>query len=364
MIGSAFIKNCELNLRFEWLAISGKLAKVEYELGTPLLDFVWMEDEMIDKAFQMVLKAFLSSYKSFPKFDDLLEYMDRYVRVTLEKNLYLYFYQSAFIGAMITGLFDQEKAMGLLEEYLLGDSEIANVQSNDFNGFAVGICSVLTADMKHRKKLLLDDLEAISGENKEYSSYSPMQRMYLLILSGKNYLSGEFTTTLLPDFAFEEETDFKSVKKAIETKNIDIVEMSNIDTLSDLIRFELFHAIKDKLMIRKCGFCGGYFIPRGRSDMEYCNRIKFGEIKRCNEIGAFRKREKLIKAKPAHQLYIAALKRMSKRRNTGGISKDEYQSWSHPAIEMRDKCLNREITLKEFEDWLDKSSRLYSKKDK
>ena len=83
MIGSAFIKTGELNLRFIWLAISGKLEKVEYELGTPLLDFVWMEDEMIEGAFHMVLKAFLSSYKSFQNSDDLLEYMDRFVRATL-----------------------------------------------------------------------------------------------------------------------------------------------------------------------------------------------------------------------------------------------------------------------------------------
>ena len=364
MIGSAFIKDGELNLRFEWLAISGKLEKVEYELGTPLLDFIWMDDGMIDGAFQMVLEAFLSSYKTFPDLDGLLEYMGRYVREALKRNIYFYLYQSAFVGTMGTGMFDQEKAMEILREYLLDDSELVNIQSSDWKGFAVAACSVLTTDIKHRKKLLLDDLKIISGENNEYKSHSPLQRMYLLILGGKNYLAGEFNTTLLPDFAFEEDANFKAIKKVIEAKNINIVEMTNINTLNDLIRFELFHTIKDKLTIKKCGFCGGYFIPRGRSDMEYCNRIKFGEEKRCNEIGAFRKRAKLVENTPAHKLYVAALKRMSKRRNTGGISEDEYRAWSFPAIEMRDKCLNGEITKKEFEKWLDENSRLHSKRDK
>ena len=285
-------------------------------------------------------------------------------KLTLEKNLYLYFYQSAFIAAMITGMFNQEKAMEILREHLLDDSELINIRSNDWKGFAVGACSVLTVDMKHRKQLLREDLDVISGENKEYKEYSPLQRMYLLILVGKNYLSGEFNTKLLPDFAFEEEVNVNAMKKAIETQNIDIVEMTTIDTLNDLIRFELFHTIKDKLTIKKCGFCGGYFIPRGRSDIEYCNRIKFGENKRCYEIGAFRKRAEFVKDKPAHKLYIAALKRMSKRRNTGGISEDEYRAWSMPAIEMRDKCLSGEITKKEFEDWLDENSRMHRKKDK
>ena len=364
MIGSAFIKNGEVNLRFEWIAISGKFAKIEYELGTPLLGFIWMEEEMIDKTFQMVLKAFLSSYKSFKKFDDLLEYMDRYIAVTLEKNLYLYFYQSAFIATMITGLFDQKKAIEILEEYLLDDSELVNVRANDRNGFAVGICSVLTADVKRRRKLLIDDLEVISGESEEYKNHSPLQRMYLLILSGKNYLSGEFATTLVPDTVFEEDMDFDAIREAIKTKNIDIVEMTNIDTLNDLIRFELFHTIKDKLVIKKCKFCGGYFIPRGRSDMEYCNRIKFGETKRCNEIGAFRNRAKIVNKETAHRLYVEALKRMSKRSKTGGISDDKYREWGIMAIEMRDKCLKKEITEEEFESWLDKTSRLYDKRNK
>ena len=157
-------------------------------------------------------------------------------------------------------------------------------------------------------------------------------------MAGKNYLSGEFNTTLLPDFAFEEEANFEAMKKAIETQNIDIVEMTNIDTLNDLIRFELFHTIKDKLVIKKCKFCGRYFIPRGRSDMEYCNRIKFGETKRCNEIGAFRNRAKLINKETAHRLYVEALKRMSKRSKTGGISDDEYRDWGSQAITFGPAC--------------------------
>ena len=198
MIGSAFIKNGQLNLRFEWFAISGKLEKVEYALGAPLLDFIWMEDEMIDKVFQMVMIAFLSSHKGDPNIDDTLEYMNRFVDVTLKKSLYLYFYQSAFVAAMITRTMDQEKAIDILKEYLLDGNNLTDLRASDLAAFSAGICAVLTADVKRRKRLLLEDLNALSGENETYSALSPMQRMYLLISSGKNYLSGEFTTTLLP----------------------------------------------------------------------------------------------------------------------------------------------------------------------
>ena len=357
MIGSAFIKNGQLNLRFEWFAISGKLEKAEYALGAPLLDFILMEDEMVDKVFQMVMMAFLSSHKGDSNTEDTLEYMNRFVDVTLERNLYLYFYQSAFVAAMITGTMDQEKAVDILKEYLLDDNNFAELRVSDFAAFCAGICAVLTADVKRRKRLLLDDLNALSGENKAYSALTPMQRMYLLIASGKNYLSGEFTTALLPDFAFEEDAGIDAIQKAIETEKVDIVEMTNIETLNDLIRFELFHTIKENLTIKKCGFCGGYFIPRGRSDIEYCNRIKFGEKKRCSEIGTFRKREKLLKDEPVHKKHNAAVKRMNKRKHTGWISDDEYSEWSKQAIKIRDECLGGKISVEAFEEWLEKTSR-------
>ena len=361
MIGSAFIKDGLINLRFDWRSIPGNLVKFENELGSTLLDFIWMDDKMVDGMFQGVLHDFLSKYNTFSSFDGLLEYMDQYVRKALNKNIYLYFYQSTFIGAIIAGMFDQEHAMEMLREYLLDDSELINIRSNDWKGFAVGACSIITSDIKHRKELLLDDLEVISGENKNYCGYSPLQRMYLLILGGKNYLSGEFTTALLPDCEFEEDASVDTIKKTIETEKVDIVEMTNIDTLNDLIRFELFHTIKENLTIKRCGFCGGYFIPNGRSDIEYCTRIKFGEKKRCSEIGAFRKREKLLKEEPIHKKHNAAVKRMNKRKHTGWISDNEYSAWSKQAIKMRDECLGSKISLEVFEKWLDKTSRANNK---
>ena len=71
--------------------------------------------------------------------------------------------------------------------------------------------------------------------------------MYLLILSGKNYLSGEFTTTLYPDYAFDKNADETEIKSAIVRNKVDVVEMVNIDTLSNLIRFELYNTIKKQI---------------------------------------------------------------------------------------------------------------------
>ena len=268
-----------------------------------------------------------------------------------------------YVSSVLKGAVKPQKAIEDAREYLLDDSELIGIDTNSPEAFAVAIKMVLVNDIKRRQKLLIEDLDVISGENKEYTDCSPLQRMYLLILGGKNYLSGEFTTILCPDYAFDKNASETEIKTAITKNNVDVVEMVNINTLSDLIHFELFNTIKNKLTIKRCSYCGGYFIPRGRADMEYCNRIIPGEKKRCNEIGAFRKRATLVKTDPVYLAHTAAVKRMSKRKNSpGGLTEKKYQDWAWQATNMRDKCLNGEITLEEFQVWLDETSRINNKR--
>lgn len=82
--------------------------------------------------------------------------------------------------------------------------------------------------------------------------------------------------------------DMDDIRGALKHWRADIAEMTDIDTLYDLIRFELFHTLRENQPIKKCKYCGEYFIPHGRMDTEYCNRIKWGETKRCSEMGAIR----------------------------------------------------------------------------
>ena len=362
MIDSAFIKGNEINLRFEWVS-SGKIEKVEYELGTPLLDFVWMQEDMTDELFDYLEKVYLMCRAGHEDFDSTLQTFMPYLKAALEKNLYLYLYVNAFVSSVLKGAVKPQKAIEDVRKYLLDDSELIGIDTNSPEAFAIAMRMVLVNDIKRRQKLLIEDLDVISGESKEYADCTPLQRMYLLILSGKNYLSGEFTTTLYPDYAFDKNVDETEIKSAIVKNKVDVVEMVNIDTLSDLIRFELFNTIKNKLTIKRCGYCGGYFTPRGRTDMEYCNRIIPGEKKRCNEIGAFRKRATLVKTDPIYIAYISAVKRMSKRKNaTSGLSEKKYQDWAWQAVDKRDKCIDGEISLEEFKNWLDETSRMNNKR--
>lgn len=62
--------------------------------------------------------------------------------------------------------------------------------------------------------------------------------------------------------------------------------MYNINTVDNLIRFELLSLVDRDVNIKKCKRCGHFFVPIGRPDTIYCNRIDKGETKPCNEVGA------------------------------------------------------------------------------
>ena len=83
-----------------------------------------------------------SSDKYAAYLDTLAKFHNYSTRNTMliHLQIYLYFYQSAFVGAIIAGMFDQEHAIEILREYLLDDSEFINIWTNDWKGFAVGVC--------------------------------------------------------------------------------------------------------------------------------------------------------------------------------------------------------------------------------
>lgn len=141
----------------------------------------------------------------------------------------------------------------------------------------------------------------------------------------------------------------------IDNDDEELFEMYEFKNLDKLMGFEIVQIVLHYVNVKCCKYCGDIFIPSGRSDSKYCDRIKPGETKPCNQIGAFRKRANLVNSKDAHIAYTAAVKRMGKRKKSGSLTEKEYQDWAWQAIEMRDKCLAGDISLPEYITFLDKS---------
>ena len=128
--------------------------------------------------------------------------------------------------------------------------------------------------------------------------------------------------------------------------------MVDIETLDDLIGFELYHTLKLDLRLRKCKHCEQFFIVRGRVDIEYCDRIKAGETKPCSIIGTTRNYWGGKMDDPIHVAFQKAYKRNHSRQRVGKMSQNEFYEWSEEARLKRGECEAGRLTLDEFKAWL------------
>lgn len=136
-------------------------------------------------------------------------------------------------------------------------------------------------------------------------------------------------------------------------RGIDIVEMYDIYSIEDLMKFEFIMITNKCFIIRKCKYCGQYFILSGRSDLEYCNSIVDGETKPCNQIGASKVYQQEYENDTKYQLYQRAYKRYNTRVQKKQMSKADFYKWLEQAKKWLDKCYNGEINENELNTLLE-----------
>ena len=103
----------------------------------------------------------------------------------------------------------------------------------------------------------------------------------------------------------DDPVDEKEVKAYILKNSVEIRQTQEITTAERLIISELLTLITSGAVIKKCKYCGSFFVPRGRSDTVFCDRVAKGETKPCSMVGAL----KLHKAeKIGNPIYEAHLK--------------------------------------------------------
>ena len=287
--------NCQAYLKDGFLYVgfnqsSMVFDEIQYTLGDGAMSFSSLPDNILKIMFGTFRSEFLFSLEKRETEKELLNTLKEYVRLSSEINPYLNFYLDIYVYFLLC-LWGQRNEIPRLLRSFVCDSGRYNIDSMDFSNIpesSLWLAGVLIEDIKIRQSRLKEDCEAIIGGAEEPSGLTSMQRLYLLSKQGKNYLSGEFRTTLAPDYFPMPEGDFDRIKSTLLNNKVDIVEVAEIKKLDDLLSFELFHTLKSNLIIRRCKHCGEFFIVRGRIDIEYCDRIKPGETKPCSIIGASR----------------------------------------------------------------------------
>ena len=353
MICQAYIKEGRLYVNFnhESVVYDG----FNFPLGDAVTNFSALPEAVYRLIFEKMKDVFLTLFVHKATYDETFETLKEIVVATSVANPYLNFYMDNFMMYLLCLIGHQQLIPDLMTGFLLNNGSDVDPRGVNFPNLTDSApwgLEVFINDLKKRQSRLKEDFEAIISGAEDSKDLTHMQRLYLLSLQGRNYLSGKFKTTLSPDYQNMPADDLGKVKSTLLENKVDIVEMVGIEVLDDLIGFELYHTLKENLLLRKCKHCGEYFIVRGRIDIEYCDRIKAGETKPCSIIGATRSYWGSKVDDPIHVAFQKAYKRNHSRQRVGKMTNQEFYDWSEEARVKRGECEAGRLPLDDFIAWL------------
>jgi len=355
MYCQAYIKKDRLYVNFNQMSIV--YDGLNFQLGNAATDFAALPEAVYLFVFEQLENAFLKLVSHGMNYDNTFVTLKELVVATSMVNPYFNFYMDNFIMYLMC-LHELEHRFSipvLMRTFLIDGGKDVDLSGTDVvnqRRAAKAGREIFIADLIKRQNRLKEDFESITSSAAEFTELSSMQRLYLLSMQGRNYLSGKFQMTLAPDYQNMPEGDLDKIKSTLLEHKVDVVEMVDIDTLDDLLSYELYHTLKSDLLLRKCKFCGEFFIVRGRIDMEYCERVKKGESKPCSLIGATRSYWGSKADDPIHVAFQKAYKRNHSRQRVGKMTQTEFYEWSEEARQKRGECEAGRLSLDEFTAWL------------
>ena len=134
---------------------------------------------------------------------------------------------------------------------------------------------------------------------------------------------------------------------------IPIASSYSCSSLEDMLFLEFEKMLELDMRIKKCKNCGRYFVLKGNYQTEYCDRIPDGETQNCQSLGALAKYAQKVKDNPALAIFNRAYKRYHARVKAGSVKREAFKKWKYEAVVMRDRCVNGEVEVVEFEVWID-----------
>lgn len=353
----------------------------EYPAGTSILDFIALKTEDIVayiKNMSENITAMIEKKAVFPDENGFIQlgFMDiakTAINFTLgalhNDNFFLFLVNCCFLQ-YVTELFVYNFYPFIaLEHYkkILGDAfyydEDTDILIPKEDGGLYDIAEFINygirmtaAFLDYQKDLLQSDFDMLLMKDKLFAEYNTLQYLYLMESKDSmrdTYTSTSFNTHLMP-VGVHAFNHLDVVNKIID-ENMPVREVYDINSVQDWFRYEFMYLAKGNVLYKQCKNCSRFFIPSGRSDSEYCERIDTASGKTCKEVGAINTFAKKHENDEIHQAYTKAYRRMDSRKRTMYISKKEFTEWSKTARKKRKMCEDGKISLAEFQAWLDES---------
>ena len=167
----------------------------------------------------------------------------------------------------------------------------------------------------------------------------------------------EYLRRITPDALIENDS-FSDVDEttinAVQNDELIVEDGYSVQTVRDMAMLELSKMIVSNMRVRRCGFCQNLFIPKGQHGTRYCSRVPEGYIQTCQALAAGRNYAEKLKNEHADALYRKMYKRLHQRKQKGTMTEKSFRNWQGNAQYLLERCKSGEITLKEFEELIQK----------
>ena len=130
-----------------------------------------------------------------------------------------------------------------------------------------------------------------------------------------------------------------------------IRETCTIDSLEQLLKLELMDMFNQNIIVKKCKYCGNYFIAENMKN-EYCNGYAKNEVKPCSEIGSTRTYQNRIKKDEIYAIYQRAYKTHFARIKKGKMTQAAFSTWSIESKQKMADAREGRLSMEEYVAWL------------
>ena len=392
----AYIKNNNVKLYFDNEERS-LISEFGYGIGEQLLNFIWFPIERIEKEFKALVRIYDEkdfdmgsedySHKSVGFDINEIAIADRidnyccYLHFYTQNLMWFFNAYTELKGNIVSmaGILNRFLSNGLsyiktilkmeteyldeeeliihsiysqMYEYCLNKFKSIEAQKQVFR-FAIELTLI---DIISKRGAIKEEIDLLLKEDEKFEGLTALQKLCYIDLERDHplYINKPFNVVLkqFPKVYSHSNGNSEILESIVENKST-IVPMYPVKAIDDLITIEMYNMFANELTIRKCKYCGHYFIPENRFDSDYCNRIKDNESKPCNVIGPKRIYDLKTKNDPIAKAHHKAYNRMRAKLRTNRISKVEFCNWSDKATSMREKCKTGNISFDEYQTFLD-----------
>ncbi|MFR2787877.1 MAG: DUF6076 domain-containing protein [Clostridia bacterium] len=216
-------------------------------------------------------------------------------------------------------------------------------------------------EFKSFKNQIIDILEyCLFNEKRELKDLSPLEKLHIFVNTKniENYpilKHNEFNKVIKINKDTSKMTEMELIRiiKDKDNNRYGIQKIYEIDNFYNLLFLELCFILQEKTYLKKCKNCGKYFLTIN-SAVIYCDNV-FEDNKTCREIGANKVFSKNLERDEAYNLYRKVYKKkQALAKSKGGSFEVEYNLFKNQGKDKKNAYKLKEITKKEFMDWLKK----------